>query len=74
MTKLSHVVKMAEASASKRAVRVSSWTQRDGSHCIDITFKDGTRKEMNAPSGPLEMDWELRPEFLTMQNKIGSSL
>ena len=74
MTKLSDIIKHAEFAARKKAVRVYTWTQKDGSHCIDVVFKDGTRKEMHAPSGRLEMDWELRQDFLQYQNRIASSL
>ena len=70
MTKLSDVVRMAEASASKKAIRVDTWTQKDGSHVVDITFKDGKRKEMHAPPGPLEMDWQSSQGWLEYQRRI----
>ena len=71
VTLLSKVVRMAEWAARKRALRVASYTQADGSHLIDITMRDGSRKEMHAPAGKLEVDWEPTPEILAWQKRLG---
>lgn len=74
MSKLSEIVKHAEFASGKRAIRVHSYTQRDQSHLLVVDFKDGTRKEMHAPVGPLEMDWELNDDFLRYQNSLARDI
>ena len=74
MSKLSHIIRHAEFASGQRAIRVHCYTQRDSSHLVNVVFKDGTQKEMNAPKGPLEMDWELDVEYLKFQNSLARDL
>jgi len=74
VSKLSQIIRHAEFSSGKRAIRVHSYTQRDQSHLLTVVFKDGSQKEMNAPIGPLEMDWELDTEYLKFQNSLARDL
>ena len=71
MTLLSKIIRMAEWAARKRALRVACYTQPDGSHVIDVTMRDGSRKEMHAPTSELKIDWEPVPEVMAWQKRLG---
>jgi len=70
-TLLSNVVRQAELAACQYAQRVECYTEGDGSHVILVVFRNGARKEMHAPPGELEIDWEATPENLRWQKRLG---